>query len=1425
MHYSLYPKLMNITAVILVCYVLLLNDQHYYNDFFSIVDQQTSSISSLSYYITDDIQDQYHLKKSIKNTTSQVFHLFTHGKSGALLIDGEWKNAPQIANWLQEKKLVYHKNQLNIYGCEFAKGEQGRKAVAYLEATLGLKVAASDDITGKDGDWELEVGHSFSSITVHDYAYSLQTCTVNAGVPEAFCAENIILDGEVSTLNADLSSVMWTIVSAPAGSTATITNPTSVDTDVKQAGQVSGDYIFQIEMNCSDGSGTATQTVTHTVVAIPYPEQEIIDDPFCWDGSPISLNGFDPGPGYTVRWSQENGADGIITNENSPNATWMPDPDNYTCRASGDAETQIIQYRITEDATGCARWSNQYVSWYDATVPVYINIQTNGKDLCFQLDAACSLDGSGLWTASGPGTITFNNDTFSETYACVSAPGPYTFTWTVIGPACRTGTASQTVTIEGFGAGGTFEIDAGEDMFFCDIPNPHTFSPFPPEPGMTASWLQLDGAPVTITDPTNAFSTITGMTDLGGPYEFQLTLCTAVDCCVRDTVVFEGRGDLEWQTNVNTGCGVGYLDDYLIRQIGGVQIGGLDTIEMCITMTEMPQTQIDLFGGIDIRWRDFDGGYAYNVDTLFDVGLNQQVCFRGSGQAILDAYWSNAKDELSPTKIHLALERPYHSGTYCANMEIWDGCTTQTFQACHYASTDIGRDANAGTDIFLPCNVKDVMLSGNHLGDGSVEDGDYFNIGMWSYVSGPLDPFDNMASDYLLHNPLITDLVDGTYVLRYTNLNGPECAEQYDDMTLVVDLREMNFVPIVTNIGCEGGNTGSINITNITGEVAGPYMYSIDGGTTLQSASLFTGLAAGTYDLYVEGEDGCRAEAQIELTAAVPPMCTIDALGQPTCENMSGGGASVTATEGVPPYTYAWSSGGNASTALGLVGGTHTVTVTDSQGCTVECDITLDTPTGCCEVTILTAEQSECMDNATPTSIADDYFTVTINATNTFSSLLQYEVVIGANADGSGGTILGTSNYNTPITVGTANTPPFEADGNTTYDLIIRDTENDDCFQPYSTLPLESCFTCPEITLATTSESEICDGEVVPTIQVATQDVLTPDQIQFVYFTTPQFGDNMYSGGTSIGSAVSPTGGFASISNVSFPSANTYYVYALLTPGPTDDVTCRPTDFVEITVNPLPIITQDVSDERVCLDSIARIQLANSEIGISYQLRNDSDDSLVSNPVAGTGGTILLETNLHNTVGTFTYNVLATNTSGACQLELTDKAVISVEICDYPTLPRCTTPACHLTSNDLYLGTAINSNNDQGVSFPNDIHPSNLIHFPVSIYNNTGSTAYLNVWADWNADGDYDDAGEQIASETYLYASYNGTFTVSLPTTVPTTVVQDSDIDFLFRLSTDDNSITEACDGGCSPDGEVEDYQLRIDCNYNVCQPVDINDD
>ncbi|MBT1697706.1 autotransporter-associated beta strand repeat-containing protein, partial [Fulvivirgaceae bacterium PWU4] len=81
-----------------------------------------------------------------------------------------------------------------------------------------------------------------------------------------------------------------------------------------------------------------------------------------------------------------------------------------------------------------------------------------------------------------------------------------------------------------------------------------------------------------------------------------------------------------------------------------------------------------------------------------------------------------------------------------------------------------------------------------------------------------------------------------------------------------------------------------------------------------------------------------------------------------------------------------------------------------------------------------------------------------------------------------------------------------------------------------------------------------------------------------------------------------------------------------------------------LTVNPLPTgLAVTTAASAVCYGTSTNIQIAGSQSGVTYQLRNDAGDIAIGSPVAGTGGLINLPTG--NLTANTTFNVFATITA------------------------------------------------------------------------------------------------------------------------------------------------------------------------------------
>lgn len=98
------------------------------------------------------------------------------------------------------------------------------------------------------------------------------------------------------------------------------------------------------------------------------------------------------------------------------------------------------------------------------------------------------------------------------------------------------------------------------------------------------------------------------------------------------------------------------------------------------------------------------------------------------------------------------------------------------------------------------------------------------------------------------------------------------------------------------------------------------------------------------------------------------------------------------------------------------------------------------------------------------------------------------------------------------------------------------------------------------------------------------------------------------------------------------------------------------TTSVKVTVNTLPVATYTITDPTVCSGENSQITLSGSESGVSYQLRNNSDDTNVGDAKTGTGSALNFTINV---TADIVYNIFATN-SNNCSVEMTDLSSVTV---------------------------------------------------------------------------------------------------------------------------------------------------------------------
>lgn len=142
-----------------------------------------------------------------------------------------------------------------------------------------------------------------------------------------------------------------------------------------------------------------------------------------------------------------------------------------------------------------------------------------------------------------------------------------------------------------------------------------------------------------------------------------------------------------------------------------------------------------------------------------------------------------------------------------------------------------------------------------------------------------------------------------------------------------------------TDVSCRGGSNGTA--TGVPSGGVGPYAYSWS--SSVATTQTITGLMANDYTVTVTDTGNGNATVQGTVTVG-QPATSIGATTSftPASPGGSDGTATITASGGIPPYTYSWSpSGGNAATATGLAPGLYMVMAFDANSCAAFRNITV----------------------------------------------------------------------------------------------------------------------------------------------------------------------------------------------------------------------------------------------------------------------------------------------------------------------------------------------------------------------------------------------------------------------------------------------------------------------------------------------------
>ncbi|MEQ9186463.1 MAG: T9SS type A sorting domain-containing protein [Cryomorphaceae bacterium] len=252
------------------------------------------------------------------------------------------------------------------------------------------------------------------------------------------------------------------------------------------------------------------------------------------------------------------------------------------------------------------------------------------------------------------------------------------------------------------------------------------------------------------------------------------------------------------------------------------------------------------------------------------------------------------------------------AGTYSVTITDDNGCTDS-------ASITIVEPSAVNAQAFW---ISDAACNGEATGSAYASGSG--GTGPYSYVWNT-----GSANDTLFN------IAAGLYSVTIIDANG--CSDS--DTVSINEPAALSLTFALSDPLCNGSSDGVITSTTTGGTL--PYSYLWTTGSTSANIS---GLSAGSYTLTVTDANGCSIALNGQLNNPSSVVASI-APQNNLCFEDSTGLAVASATGGAGNYSYAWNTGGSNDTLAGVIAGTYTVTVSDSNGCTDIETVTLTQPT------------------------------------------------------------------------------------------------------------------------------------------------------------------------------------------------------------------------------------------------------------------------------------------------------------------------------------------------------------------------------------------------------------------------------------------------------------------------------------------------
>ena len=182
----------------------------------------------------------------------------------------------------------------------------------------------------------------------------------------------------------------------------------------------------------------------------------------------------------------------------------------------------------------------------------------------------------------------------------------------------------------------------------------------------------------------------------------------------------------------------------------------------------------------------------------------------------------------------------------------------------------------------------------------------------------------------------LANLEAGRYIVYVTGATG---CEKSLEATINEPKPLELLVTSITDVNCNGGNNGAVDISVTGGKE--PYIYSWSNGATTQDIK---NIVAGSYTVNVMDANECINSISAIIKQPETLVANIADVKNINCFGDSTGAISIDVTGGTKPYAYKWSNGAILEDIDGLKIGEYSVEIKDAKGCLQNLKATITQP-------------------------------------------------------------------------------------------------------------------------------------------------------------------------------------------------------------------------------------------------------------------------------------------------------------------------------------------------------------------------------------------------------------------------------------------------------------------------------------------------